>query len=161
MTTPSLPTSRIRWLLINWGNSSSNSKLKIVQHIYERGLWVVCGHTLHKIIISKLVLTIWFTVYSGPTYCNSLWVQRLPTTADSWGFTTIYVMLFWGWSQAVHHNEREAYRPLVTDESVEVQDFRRITDLFKRICRILYLKSIKTEIKTERSQHVTGWTWKG
>jgi hypothetical protein len=58
----------------------------------------------------------------------------------------------------VHHNEREAYRPLVTDESVEVQLFKTSGGL------PIFLKESIPQLnkeKTERSQHVTGWTRKG
>ena len=44
-------------------------------------------------------------------------------------------------------------RQLVTDELVEIRDFRRITDHFRRIYEI-YLECIK---QTGRCQHVTGW----
>jgi hypothetical protein len=45
-------------------------------------------------------------------------------------------------------------QPLVADELVEVQDFRKLSDHFGGI----YGKCLKLHIKTERSQHVTRWT---
>jgi hypothetical protein len=46
-------------------------------------------------------------------------------------------------------------RLLVTDEPIEVQDFRKITHHFKR--NIWNIPQINKE-KNERCQHVTGWT---
>jgi hypothetical protein len=48
-------------------------------------------------------------------------------------------------------------RQLVTDEPVEVQDFRRITDHSRRINREYTSNSYR---KTEGCPHVTGWTCK-
>ena len=48
-------------------------------------------------------------------------------------------------------------RLLVTDELVEVQDFKKTTDHFRGIYG-MYLKLIKEKI--ERCQHATSWTWK-
>ena len=45
---------------------------------------------------------------------------------------------------------------MLLDEPVEVQDCKEITHWFRGIYGI-YHNSMK---KTERSKHVTGWTWK-
>ena len=42
---------------------------------------------------------------------------------------------------------------------VVVQDFGKITRHSRRIHGI-YLKLVKNKQKKEKSQHVTGWTWK-
>ena len=61
----------------------------------------------------------------------------------------------WGWPGRSPQEQRGS-RPLVTNEQVEVQDFRKFTHNFRGISRINPDKSSNTR----RCRDATGWTWK-
>ena len=107
--------------------------------------------------------------------CNSLRVQRLPSTAGSWGLTTIYVILrmitrcapqWTGRTDRLLQMNRVKSKtsgklPITWKASTEIIPQIKEKTIFMYLALAFSLSvSNKTET-TERSQHVTCWTRKG